>query len=94
MIDERDHILRPYDSREAISVGQAAQIAGKAKRTILEWVHRHKIGRKIVGRVEVSNVALDMLLSGDETALRAYLRGDRASERVAQYLVRAGLKKL
>jgi hypothetical protein len=77
-------LITPYDAREAISVGQAAQIARKSKRTILEWVPRHGIGRKIVGRVEVSNVALFMLLDGDEVALRAYRRGDRISERVAR----------
>nr|WP_210327233.1 hypothetical protein [Methylocystis sp. H4A] len=84
--------MKPYDAREAISVREAAEIARKSKRTILEWVPRHGIGRKVVGRVEVSNVALFMLLDGDEVALRAYRRGDRTSERVARYLVRAGLK--
>jgi hypothetical protein len=92
MIDEHDHILKPYDAREAISGGRAAQIAGKSKRTILEWVPRHGIGRKVVGRVEVSNVALFMLLDDDMAALRAYQQGDRISERVAKYLLRAGLK--
>ncbi|MGD9542411.1 hypothetical protein [Methylocystis sp.] len=92
MTDDDDRVLRPYDPAEAISVAKAAKIAGRSKRTILEWVAKHGIGRKVVGRVEVSAVALPMLLDGDMAALRAYRRGDRSSERVARYLARTDIK--
>ncbi|GLI92992.1 hypothetical protein [Methylocystis echinoides] len=53
----------------------------------------HRIGRRIAGGPwRVSRVALLMLLDGDAAALRAYKCGDRASDRVAQYFLRAGLK--
>ena len=42
--------------------------------------------------MEVSRVALDMLLAGHQSALNAYLRGDRSGPLVAPYFARAGLR--
>lgn len=92
---EEDHVLRPFDASEAITVSIAAKIAGVKPRTIQHWCCVYRIGRRIAnGPWRVSRPALYMLLDDDMGALRAYRRGDRTSERVARYLVRAGLKKL
>lgn len=93
MIDDDDHILRPFDTCEAVSVHIAATIAGVKPRTIQHWCCVYRIGRRIAnGPWRVSRPALFMLLDDDMAALRAYRRGDRTSERVAKYFLRAGIK--
>jgi hypothetical protein len=88
MIDE-DYVLRPFDASEAITVSIAAKIAGVKPRTIQHWCCVYRIGRRIAnGPWRVSRPALQMLLDGDNAALRAYLSGERAG-RVAAYLRRA-----
>jgi hypothetical protein len=84
-------ILRPFDPAEAISIAEAAERAGKASRTVREWCALHQIGRKIAGRWNVSQVALDMLLEGDHGSLEAYLSGDRTTDRVRLYFARRGI---
>jgi hypothetical protein len=92
IMDEEDHILRPFDAAEAIRVNVAARLAGVAPRTIQHWCTVHRIGRRIGGgHWRVSRVALAMHLDGDEEALRLYLSGDRVSARVAGYFRRAGI---
>jgi hypothetical protein len=79
-------ILVPFDSREAVSVGAAAEKAGKSESTVRSWCLNHGIGRRVVdGHWQVSRVALQMLLDGNKEALRAYHKGDRASPLVARY---------
>src|SRR3712207_3535435 len=73
-------VLLPFDRREAITVGAAANITGRAERTIRDWCEAHHLGRRIGGSPWiVSRVALAMFLDGDEPALAAYLAGDRSS---------------
>ena len=84
-------ILRPFYLAEAIGVAEAARQAGKSERTMREWCARHRIGRIIGGRWAISQVALDMLLNGDEGSLEAYLKGDRTSERVCSYFTRRSI---
>ncbi|MGE4172603.1 MAG: hypothetical protein AB7F41_09000 [Methylocystis sp.] len=88
---EEDHVLRPFNASEAIPIHIAAKIAGVKPRTMQHWCVVHRIGRRIAnGPWRVSRPALQMLLDGDNAALRAYLSGERAG-RVAAYLSRAGL---
>lgn len=89
----RPQILIPYDRREAISLRKAAEISGRSQTTLRAWCGKFLIGRRIVGGPwEVSRVALDMLLAGHQSALNAYLRGDRSGPLVAPYFARAGLR--
>lgn len=89
---EEDHVLRPFDPLEAVTVSIAAKIAGVKPRTMQSWAAEKGIGRKVGGHWRISRVALAMYCDGDMAALRAYQRGDRTSERVARYFVRAGIK--
>jgi hypothetical protein len=85
-------ILTPFDLREAMSLKQAANVAGKSESTLRAWCSRFGIGRRIGGGSwAVSKPALAMLLDGDFSALRAYHSGDRTSEIVADYFSRFGL---
>lgn len=82
-------VLVPYDAREALSVRQAAKIAGRSESTVRTWCELYGIGRHVVGGPwQISRAALQMLLDGDEAALRDYHEGDRAGARVAPYLAR------
>ncbi|WP_063623749.1 helix-turn-helix domain-containing protein [Bradyrhizobium sp. WSM1743] len=84
--------LTPYDLREAMSPADAATMANRSERTILNWCNSHGIGRRINGgKWAVSIVALAMLLDGNRTALKAYLAGDRASHLVEAYYARFGI---
>jgi hypothetical protein len=75
--DER-LILVPYDRREALSIEQAAERAGKSASTLRNWCEQHGIGRRIGnGHWEVSRVALQMFLDGDRNALACYHRNNR-----------------
>lgn len=79
-------ILTPFNPREAISTAQAAERAGKSVGTIRYWCDKHGIGRKIGGEMHVSRAALEMLLEGDDVALRHYHAGERQTEPVRRYL--------
>ena len=68
-------VLRPFNRSEALPIDEAAQIAGRSKRTMREWCLLYDIGRRIQGRWAVSKVALAMLLDGNKEALAAYLAG-------------------
>jgi hypothetical protein len=89
--------LIPFTAEEAISIGEAAAIAGKSERTIRNWCVQDGIGRRIGdGAWAVSKVALMMWLEGDHKALAAYRDdGARGSwEPVAKYYRRRGLAHL
>jgi hypothetical protein len=79
--------LVPYDSREAISLKEAASIAGRSVGTIRNWCEVG-IGRKVGGQWRISRIALAMFLDGDQHALRAYLTGERNDRIVVQYFER------
>jgi hypothetical protein len=51
-------VLIPFDIREAISVAQAAALAGRTPMTIRSWVSLHDLGRRVGGRWLVSRIAL------------------------------------
>ena len=78
-------VLRPFHRSEAITIAEAARIAGRSVRTLRDWCLRHDVGRRIGGQWAVSKVALAMWLDGERSALRAYLAGDRCSESVIRY---------
>jgi hypothetical protein len=84
--------LRPHIQEEAISLKKATEIAGRSESTIRNWSNERGIGRRIAGgKWDISRVALAMLLDSDDLALRAYLAGDRSSERVKSYFDRYGI---
>lgn len=82
-------VLVPYDPREACSLAQAARRAGKSQSTVRGWCLNHGIGRRVAGGIwSVSKPALEMLLDGDQAALRAYHNGDRSGALVQKYFQR------
>ena len=87
----RNQVLIPFDSREAITLNQAAQIATVSARSVQRWCSQLSIGRKIGSEWRVSRVALQMYLNDDGRALQAYLRGDRSSPMVAIYFAQFAL---
>lgn len=89
---DNPRVLIPYDRCEAITLKQAARIAGRSESTLRSWCQCHYIGRRVAGGPwMVSRPALQMFLDDDARALRAYLAGDRESELVASYFRLAGL---
>ncbi|WP_292534059.1 hypothetical protein [Methylocystis sp.] len=90
-IPDNPQVLIPYDRHEACSISIAAKLAGRSEQTIRNQCKKYHIGRRIGGQYEVSKPAHLMLLDNDTTALRAYLAGDRTSERVLKYFERAGV---
>jgi hypothetical protein len=84
-------VLIPFDSREAVSISEAARIAGRTVVTMRAWAAIHDLGRMVGGRWAVSRVALAMHLDNDRKALQAYLDGDRHSPGVISYFERLGL---
>jgi hypothetical protein len=81
-------ILMPYNPAEAISTAEAARQAGVAERTIRDW---NDVGRKVGGRRQLSQIALDMKLVGDTGAIDDYHQGDRTSPRVVDYYKSRGI---
>jgi len=91
---DSDFVLYPYDRREAISVQEAAKIAGRPAPIIRGWCDGFAIGRKVAygHHWSVSRIALQMLLDGESEALRKYLAGDREDPEVTHYFDRFGLR--
>lgn len=89
--DQTPRVLIPFDRREALTLAQAAEIAGRSIETIRRWASLEDIGRRVGGQWAVSHVALLMFLDGDRSALRSYLSGDRGLA-VRPYFERAGLE--
>jgi len=88
-------VLIPFDKREAMTLREAAKLAGKSEGTVRTWCQQHDIGWRVAGGPWcVSRVALAMLLDGDGDALTAYLAGDRHGPLVAAYYERLGLGAL
>jgi hypothetical protein len=87
-------VLRPYHRSEALSIAEAARLAGRSVRTLRDWCARLDIGRRIGGQWAVSRVALAMFLDGDREVLASYLRGDRTSQAVLAYFERCGVPVL
>jgi hypothetical protein len=86
---DRKSVLRPYNPLEALSIKEAASLAGRSRSTLRNWCERFDIARRIAdGNWQVSWIALQMLLDGDLEALAAYGAGDRTSPRLVDYLKR------
>jgi hypothetical protein len=90
----KSRALIPFDRREAITVSEAAEIAGRSSVTVRNWVLAYELGRHIGGHWAVSRVALAMFLDGDLDALAIYLSGDREDARVLSYFNRLGIEFL
>jgi len=87
-------VLIPFNREEALTVSEAAFIARKSPGTVRQWASRFDIGRRVGGGDwMISFPALLMHLDGDEGALRSYLSGERQSEDVRGYFVRATEEK-
>ena len=82
------HVLRPFHPAEAIGPKQAAGMADVSESAIRGWVERYRIGRRVVGSLRISRVALATLLDDNPRALAAYLSGDRSSPVIRPYLDR------
>src|SRR5271170_1108626 len=81
--EHRPMVLVPYDRREAMSLREAARLAGRCESTVRAWCGMYDIGLRVGnGPWQVSRVALGMFLDGAADALRAYLAGDRTGELV------------
>jgi hypothetical protein len=89
--DAKPHVLIPFDLDEAVTVAQAARIAGRTIVTVRAWAANFDLGRPVGGRWMISRVALAMFLESDRLALAAYLSGDRESRLVVSYFARFGL---
>ncbi|MGI4746100.1 MAG: hypothetical protein ACRYFY_08665, partial [Janthinobacterium lividum] len=74
---EGPYVLMPYDRREAMTLKQAAELAGRHVETLRLWCKAEHVGRLIRGQWMVSRAALAMLLDGNRPALTAYLAGAR-----------------
>lgn len=88
---DRTHILIPYCPDEAIGTAEAAAIAGIAPRTMRDLCLNRPIARQILGHWKVSKPALQMLLDGNDAALKAYASGDRTSSLVTDYFRASGI---
>jgi hypothetical protein len=88
---DKPHVLLPFDIREALSISDAARIAGRTIVTVRAWAANFDLGRPVGGRWMISRVALAMFLESDRLALTAYLSGDRESRLVVAYFARFGL---
>jgi hypothetical protein len=85
-------VLRsPYLVDEAITVSEAARLAGKTAVTVRSWAARAGLGRPVGGQWLVSKVALMMFLENDLRALKAYWAGDRESPVVMAYFNKIGV---
>jgi hypothetical protein len=89
--DRPPQILIPFDRREALSLAEAAEVAGRSSETVRRWANIEDLGRKIGGQWMLSRVALAMWLDGNRRSLRLYHSGDRTSAEVRSYFDRLGL---
>jgi hypothetical protein len=88
---ERWFVMAPFNSDEAMTLGQAAHRARKCQNTIRNWCESEGLGRRIGGKWCVSKVALEMYLDGELAALNRYLQGDRANRVIVAYFQKFGL---
>jgi hypothetical protein len=90
-VTDRPCVLLPFDIAEALTIPDAAALAGRTAVTLRNWASIHDLGRIVGGRWMISRVALAMYMDDDPRALKAYLSGDRESEQVLSYFRRFGL---
>lgn len=82
-----------FSSDEAVGLKEAAFIARRSVDTVRRWYDEHGIGRQAGpgAPIEISVVALQMVLHGDFGALDLLKAGDRSNPRVRQYIEFVGL---
>lgn len=78
---------------EVMTIAEAAIHAGKTPKTIRRWCDEFGISRQVRKNspVQVSRIALDMVIHGDWPALERLKVGDRAHRLVTFYRVLADL---
>ncbi|QKC81524.1 hypothetical protein [Mesorhizobium sp. NZP2077] len=78
---------------EIFSVSQAAHYAKRTEKTIRGWVKNDGIGRqaKKGGPIEISRIALLMVLQNDEVALELLRNGERSHPDVLRYIREIGV---
>lgn len=78
---------------EVTSLKEAAHRTGKSVRTIQRWCARFGIGRQSgdSAPMEVSAIALEMVMHGDSAALDLLRAGDRQHPRVKRYYDHLGI---
>lgn len=89
------YVLLPYQTKEALTLQEAARIANRSVSTLRTWCAVHHIGRRVGpgGAWQVSRPALQMLLDGDHRTLAAYVSGERGGA-VRHYFDLVGLGHL
>ncbi|MCA0342834.1 MAG: hypothetical protein LCH99_24285, partial [Proteobacteria bacterium] len=72
-----------------------ATIAGRDIKIVRGWIEQYGIGRQVApgARIDVSRIALEMLLHGDHDALEKLREGDRVSGEVARYFSFSGIQE-
>jgi hypothetical protein len=78
---------------EAMVVKDAMDRSEKDRKTVIDLVRRHRIGRQLspTGPIEIHRAGFEMALAGDEIAIELLRAGDRANPRVARYFIEAGI---
>ncbi|KQV39179.1 hypothetical protein ASE37_21780 [Rhizobium sp. Root268] len=80
-------------SGDVVSLQQAIAHAGKSDRTLRGWCHKYGIGRQTSpgAPLEISIIALEMVLHGDFDALEQLRAGQRTSLPVRRYFEHLGV---
>lgn len=80
---------------EVIGVKQAARHARRSQDTIRRWCRSHKISRQSCSTapLEISVLALEMVLHSDWAALEDLRAGRREKPNVSRYLDHLGLRR-
>lgn len=78
---------------EIIRIKEAAFRAGVCARTIRRWNQSHAIGRQSGpgAPLQISAIALEMVMEGDAVALERLRANDRAHPDVRRYIDRVGV---
>lgn len=78
---------------EGMFVKDAMTRSEKDRKTVIDLVRRHRIGRQLspTGPIEIHKAAFEMALAGDDVAIELLRAGDRANPRVARYFIEAGI---
>jgi hypothetical protein len=80
---------------EIIDIKEAAFRACSSAKTIRGWCKRYGIGRQATqaSPIQVSAIALEMRMCGDDGALELLRRNDRGHPMVRFYIDRVGVKE-
>lgn len=78
---------------EIIRINEAAHRAAVCPRTIRRWNRQHGIGRQSApgAPLQISAVALEMVMDGDHATLELLRSGDRSHPDVRRYIDRIGV---